>query len=62
MMLRKDMELEVFYLIEKEARDCDRTINRTFLFTCLAWTARWRARDMAIMHRRCNKSVQAPTV
>jgi ribulose-5-phosphate 4-epimerase/fuculose-1-phosphate aldolase len=39
MMLRNDTELEVIYLNEREARDCDRTINRTFPPTWLAWTA-----------------------
>jgi ribulose-5-phosphate 4-epimerase/fuculose-1-phosphate aldolase len=39
MMLRNDTDLDVVYLNEREARDCDRTTNRTFPLTWLAWTA-----------------------
>jgi ribulose-5-phosphate 4-epimerase/fuculose-1-phosphate aldolase len=39
MMLRNDTQLDVVYLNEREARDCERTINRTSPLTWLAWTA-----------------------
>jgi len=39
MAQRNDSDIEVVYLSEREARDCDRTINRTLPLTWLAWVA-----------------------
>jgi len=39
MAQRSETDIEVVYLSEREARDCDKTINRTFPLTWLAWVA-----------------------
>jgi ribulose-5-phosphate 4-epimerase/fuculose-1-phosphate aldolase len=39
MAQRNDSDIEVVYLSEREARDCDKTINRTFPRTWSAWVA-----------------------
>jgi hypothetical protein len=41
---RENTDLEVVYLNEREARDCEETINRAFAQTWLTWVAQVRGR------------------